>query len=149
MPTTRLRHFIATRCVGWCFLAVLLAAIQPFIAVHFRHDGWEDEPGFRIRSASASTQFEPDNRPDHPTDRETTLFVSSAANIDLPDALQHGINHLRARLLLLLPLTVAAVLVVEPAQRLVPEPVPNVSGAPPPTTLWLRRLPETAPPLAS
>lgn len=128
---------------------MLLAAIQPFIAVHFRHDGWEDEPGFSIRSASASTQAEPDTRPNHPTDRETTLFVSSAANIDLPDALQHGINNLRARLLPLLPLMVATVPVVKPVQRLVPEPVRNASGARPPTTLWLRRPPETAPPIAS
>lgn len=149
MPIAHLRHFIAARCVGWCFFAVLLAAIQPFIAVHFRHDGWEDEPGFRIRSASESTQFEPDKRPDHPTDQETTLFVSSAANIDLPDALQHGIDNLQARLLLLLPLTVAMVLVADPVERLVPESVPNTSGAPPPTALWRRHPPETAPPFAS
>jgi len=149
MSTARLRRFIAKHCVWWCLFGVLLTAIQPFIAAHFRSDGWEDEPGFRIRSVGASTQFEPDDRADHPADLETTLFVSSAASIDLPNALQHGIDHLSALVLLLLPLTVLVVLIVEPVQRLVPEPVPNTSGAPPPTALWRRRPPETAPPLTT
>lgn len=144
-----LRRFIAAHRMVWCIPALLLAALQPFLAVHFRHDGWEDEPGFRIRDVGTSTYFEPDSRAGHPTERETTLFVSSSAHIDQPDALRHGLDDLIARVLLLLPLTVALLPLARPIQRVLPEPVSNNSGAPPPTKLWRRRPPETAPPLTT
>lgn len=145
MLNTRLRRLTAKHCVWWCLVGILLTAIQPFLAVHFRRDGWEDEPGFRIRGAS-QTQFEADDRADHAKDLETTLFVPTAASIDLPAALEHGLAGLMALVLLLLPLTVTLTRVVETRQRIQPERVPPTSGAPPPTLLWRGRPPETAPP---
>ena len=75
-------------------------------------------------------ELHPDERADHPADLETTLFVPSAASIDLPDALQHGIDGLMALVLLLLPLTVALVRLVETFASVVPQRVPHTSGAP-------------------
>jgi len=149
MLTLRIRRLIAKHCVGWCVLGIALAVLQPFIGAHFCQDGMENEGEFFIRSPSAATFFEPDQRPGHQADRETTLFASSAASIDVPHALQQGIDGLMALVLLLLPLTVMVLLFVQricsgPVQR-----VPNTSGAPPPAAPWRRQPPETAPPLAT
>ena len=100
------RHLVDLQVAWWCIAFVLLAALQPFIAVHFREDGWEDEPGLRIRAASAIVQFEPDERPEHASSRETTLFVPSSAGTDLPDILRHGLERLMAMVLAMLPLVV-------------------------------------------
>jgi hypothetical protein len=39
-------RLIAREIGWWGLVGVLLAALQPFIAIHFREDGWEDEPAF-------------------------------------------------------------------------------------------------------
>jgi hypothetical protein len=133
----------------WCFAGVLLTVLQPFIAVHFDPDGWEDEPGINIRTATTPTEFELDDDRRDPSVAafETTLFVPSAASIDLPHALQQGLDGLMALVLLLLPLTVALVPPGEPRQRRSVESVPTRSGAPPPPELpWRRLPPQLAPP---
>jgi hypothetical protein len=147
MLSARLRKFISTHFMWWCVCGVLLSACHPFIATHFRSDGWEDEPAVRLRVASDTVQFEADDRADHPNDRETTLFAQGAASIDLPNALQHGLDNLMALVFLLLPLTVALVRLLVPDEREPLERVPVRSGAPPPTAPWRRLPPETAPPL--
>jgi hypothetical protein len=147
MVSARLRRRITSSLIGWCVWGILLAALQPFIATHFRQDGWEDEPGFRIRSVSATAEFEPDERSDHANWHETTLFVPAAANIDLPNALQHGLDRLLALVLAALPLTVLlAVLVPRATQPLRIRRIPNPSGAPPPAACWRRQPPSQAPP---
>lgn len=147
MHIQRFRRRLAAHCLWWCLFGVLLMALQPFIATHFRQDGWEDEPGFRIRSASAPVQFEPDERADHAGTPETTLFVPAAASTDLPSALQHGIDGLLALVWALLPLTIAlTVHGVQASTRARPERVPNTSGAPPLTAPWFSQPPKTAPP---
>lgn len=127
----------------------MLAALQPFLFTHFRQDGWEDEPGFRVRNVEAMAQFSPDDREDHQKELETTLYVPAAAHVDAPDALQHGLDHLMALVFLLLPLAVAWMLRLLPPQRTQPERVPHTSGAPPPTVLWRTQPPQTAPPLTA
>lgn len=147
MVSDRLRRHISSSLIGWCVWGILLAALQPFIATHFRHDGWEDEPGFRIRSVSATAEFEPDDRNEHSHWHETTLFVPAAASIDLPDALQHGLDRLLALVLIALPLTVLLVVQrLRATQPLRVRRVPNPSGAPPPTACWLQQPPSQAPP---
>ncbi len=147
MVSARLRQRVTSSLIGWCVWGILLVALQPFIATHFRHDGWEDEPGFRIRSVSATAEFEPDDRSDHANWRETTLFVPAGAGIDLPDALRHGIDRLLALVLVALPLTVVlAVLAPRITQPLRIRRIPNPSGAPPPTACWLQQPPSQAPP---
>ncbi|MGJ7497522.1 hypothetical protein ACSFA8_20940 [Variovorax sp. RT4R15] len=149
MLSSRLRKLVSTHCVWWCLCGVLLTLCQPFLAVHFRCDGWEDEPAVRIRVVSDTTQFEADGRADHPDDRETTLFAQSAASVDLPNALEHGLDGLMALVFLLLPLTIALVRLVEPVERHLQGRVPTRSGAPPPTAPWRRLPPKTAPPLTT
>ncbi|VTU34205.1 hypothetical protein [Variovorax sp. PBL-E5] len=149
MLTLRIRRLIAKHCMGWCVLGIALAVLQPFIGAHFCQDGLENEGEFFIRSPSTAAFFEPDQRAGHQADRETTLFASSAASIDVPHALQQGIDGLMALVLLLLPLTV---LLLRPGQRVRSGPaqrVPNTSGAPPPAAPWRRQPPETAPPFAT
>ncbi|MBT2304887.1 hypothetical protein J7E70_31200 [Variovorax paradoxus] len=147
----QIRHLVAQQCARWCLIGILLAALQPFIGAHFCEDGLENEGEFQVRSLSASVEFHPDERADHPTELETTLFVPSAASIDLPHALKHGIDGLMALVLLLLPLTLALVRLVETFESVVPQRVPHTSGAPPPspTAPWRRLPPETAPPLTT
>ena len=82
----RVRRFVDAHHKAWCVAGMLLIRRQPFIAAHFRCDGLEDEPMLRVRSASDTTQFEADDRADHPSDRETTLFAQAPASIDHPDA---------------------------------------------------------------
>jgi hypothetical protein len=150
MQCAAFRRLVAAHCLWWSACGILLGALQPFIATHFCQDGWEDEPAFRIRSVSASAQFEPDDRPEYPTWIETTIFVPSAASIDLPHTLQQGLDGLLALVFLALPLTIAlARLPCCLLWRLVPQRVPHASGAPPPTALWLTQPPPTAPPLSN
>jgi hypothetical protein len=118
MYCMRIRRLIAGQLAWFCAAGILLAALQPFIATHFRHDGWEDEPGFRIRGVGESTQFELDARPGHRNELEVTLFVPSAARVDAPDALQHGLDGLMALVWLLVPLTLALRPFIAPAPRL-------------------------------
>lgn len=149
MPSARLRRLVIRHCMWWCLCGLLLTALQPFIATHFRRDGWEDEPGFRIRTPGSSTHFEQDNRTDRARDLETTLFVPTAASIDVPHAFHQGIDVLMALVLLLLPLTIGLVRLLPFLAQRLPEPVPYTSGAPPPTFPWRRLPPETAPPLTT
>ena len=146
MLLARVRHFAEAHHRWWCVAGIVLILLQPFIAIHFRCDGLEDEPMLRVRSAGDTTQFEADDRADHPTDRETTLFAQTPASIDLPDALVAGLTGLMAMVLLSLPLTVAMGRLTNRVEREVPEPVPPRSGSPPPPTPWRRLPPTTAPP---
>ena len=86
MLLARVRRFAASHHTLWCVLGMLLILLQPFIAVHFRCDGLEDEPMLRVRSLSDTVQFEADDRADHPADHETTVFAQAPASIDHPDA---------------------------------------------------------------
>ena len=145
----RYRSTIRRLAAWWCLVGVLLTLCQPFLAAHFRVDGWEDEPGFRIR-ADDRVLFEADDRADHSDDRETTLFVSPSASVDLPDAFQNGIDGLMALVLLILPLSIALPAVLQDAIRKLPVRVPTRGGAPPPSAAaWQRLPPQTAPPLTT
>lgn len=146
MLLARVRRFAEAHYKAWCVAGVLLILLQPFIAAHFRCDGLEDEPTLRVRSASATSQFEADNRADHPTDRETTLFAQTSASIDLPNAMNFALANLLAIVFALLPLSVVLVRLAAPAEREAPERVPTRGGAPPPTEPWRRLPPTTAPP---
>ena len=130
----------------WCLAGVVLTVLQPFLFTHFRQDGWEDEPGFRVRNVEAMALFSPDDRDDHSKELETTLYVPAAAHIDVPNAFAHGLDVLMALVLLLLPLAVALVRLLVPIERTIVERVPYTSGAPPPTVLWRTQPPHTAPP---
>lgn len=142
----RHRSVVRRLAAWWCLGGMLLMLCQPFLAAHFRVDGWEDEPGFRIR-ANDMVRFEADDREDHPGDRETTLFVSPSASVDLPDAFRHGIDGLMAMVALLLPLSIVLPGLVQPAVRdQLPVRVPTRGGAPPPEAPWQRLPPQTAPP---
>lgn len=146
MLLARVRRFAEAHHKAWCVAGVLLILLQPFIAAHFRCDGLEDEPALRVRSASATSQFEADNRADHPTDRETTLFAQTAASIDLPHAMNLALDNLLAMVFALLPLSVVLLRLAAPVAREAPEHVPPHGGAPPPTEPWRRLPPTTAPP---
>jgi hypothetical protein len=99
----------------------------------------------RLRNLSETTQFEADDRADHPSDRETTVFTQAPASIDHPDAFKLGLNTLMAMVLALLPLAVAVARLVVPIVREAPEHVPPHGGAPPLSQPW-RLLPPTAAP---
>jgi hypothetical protein len=146
MLLARVRQFAEAHHKAWCVAGVLLILLQPFIAVHFRCDGLEDEPALRVRGASETTQFEADDRADHPADRETTLFAQTSASIDLPNALNFALDNLLAMVFALLPLSVVLVRLAAPVAREVPERVPPHGGAPPPAEPWRRLPPTTAPP---
>ena len=149
MLISTIRRRLTQRFLWGCLLCVgLLSSLQPFIATHFRHDGWEDEPAFRVRSVGATVEYEPDDRADHLAEQETTIFVPTAASIDLPNALQHGLDLLKTLVLLLAPLTIALAFRIVPKAREAVERIPHHSGAPPPATIWRRLPPETAPPLS-
>ncbi|MBT2326994.1 hypothetical protein J7E62_32390 [Variovorax paradoxus] len=147
----QIRHLVASQHVWWCVIGTLLATLQPFISAHFCQDGLEDEGDFQVRSMSISVEFYPDERAERAPDLETTLFLPSAAGIDRPGALQHGLDALMALVLLLLPLTVALMRLVKTFASVDPQAVPHTSGAPPPlpTAPWRRLPPETAPPLTT
>lgn len=145
MLLARVRRFAATHHKAWCVLGMLLVLLQPFIAVHFRCDGLEDEPMLRVRSLSDTAQFEADDRADHPSDRETTVFAQAPASIDHPDAFDFALGGLLAMVLAMLPLVLAVARLAVPIVRAAPERVPPQGGAPPPAAPW-RRLPPTAAP---
>jgi hypothetical protein len=145
----RLRRLVATHCLWWCVAGVLLTALQPFLFTHFRQDGWEDEPGFRVRNAEAMAIFSPDDRESHRKELETTLYAPAAAHIDAPDALHQGLDLLMALVGLLLPLALALAGATFVVERITPTPVPHTGGAPPPTVLWRTQPPPTAPPLTT
>jgi len=145
----RLRRLAATHCLWWCFAGVVLSMLQPFLFTHFRQDGWEDEPGFRVRNVEAMALFSPDDRADHRKELETTLYVPAGAHVDTPDAFQHGIEALMALALLVLPLVVVLMRLLLPAARAMCERVPYTGGAPPATVLWRTQPPPTAPPLTA
>lgn len=128
-------------------LAAVLCALHPFLFTHFQRDGWEDEPGFRVRNSGAMALFSDDDRPDHALDLETTLFAPAAAHLEQPDAFQHGLDALMALVLLLLPLTVALIRILVPEECAPCQQVSFTSGAPPPAMPWHRQPPQTAPPL--
>ncbi|MDP9902078.1 hypothetical protein [Variovorax ginsengisoli] len=141
------RRIICTQQAFWCLLALLLTALQPFLAVHFTQNGWEDEPGLRVRSVGEVTQFEVDAAQGQLRNFETTLYVPATAPIDGTDAFQGGLDMLLMRVGLLMPLTIAVLLFVaavpfEAALRL----APYRSAAPPRTRPWRRMPPQAAPP---
>jgi hypothetical protein len=132
---------------GWCLAAMMLVTVQPFIAAHFCRDGLENEPELHIRIGNEASRVEPDERPEHPNEWETTVFVPASASIDLPDALQQAIEAFAALVLLITPLALARVQLIARVVRPAPEKVPPHAGAPPsPATPWLGHPPETAPP---
>ncbi|WP_394790779.1 hypothetical protein [Rhodoferax sp.] len=150
MLSQRLRSKIATHCVWWCAAWVLMAALQPFMAVHFRRDGWEDEPAFRFHTAGESAQFEPDDRADHSGDIEATVFVPASASIDVPHAFQSGLDGLMALVLLSLPLLIALAALAVPAQPLLAQRIPRARGPPPDNIpFWRLQPPKNAPPLTT
>jgi hypothetical protein len=69
---------------------VLLTALQPLLNVHFNAQGWEDEPGYRVRVAGQSMAPEwiapdpNDEASDLPLAQENTVFVQPS--LDLGDA---------------------------------------------------------------
>lgn len=144
---SKCRSRIRARCIWAALLCgILLSALHPFLSVHFRQDGWEDEPAFRVRANQTTVEYVPDDRPDHSKDRETTLYAPLAARIDSPHAFDHGLDMLVALALFLAPLTVA--LFAGSARRPPPSPerAARHSGPSPPAWPWRRLPPETAPP---
>ena len=150
MLALRLHRLIVVNCAWWCFVGIMLVTMQPFIAAHFCHDGLEDEPELQIRIGNEVGRIEPEERAEHPGERETTVFVAPSASIDLPNVFQDGIDAFVALVLLIAPLTVARFQPSVRVDRTVPEQVPRFARAPPPpATPWLRHPPETAPPSTS
>lgn len=150
MHSTRLRHAIAIHCLWWCLAGIVLTILQPFIFTHFRQDGWEDEPGFRVRNVEARALFVSDEREDHLHETETTLYVPTAAHLDVPDAFEQGLDRLMALVHMLLPFAVAVMLFIVPAWRAAIEHVSYMSGAPPPpASPWHTQPPKAAPPLTT
>lgn len=149
MSTVRLRRLLSTRCLAWWIGALLLSALQPFIAVHFRSDGWEDEPGFRIRPLSQTTQFEQDGRLEHAHEHETTLFVPLGAGMQSSHGFGDVLGALAALLALVLALAVprmeTALRLAMPARH---RPCPR-GGPPPPSAPRRARPPALAPPPVS
>ncbi len=150
MSTMRLRRLLSTQCLAWWIGALLLSALQPFIAVHFRSDGWEDEPGFRIRPMSQTTQFERDGRSDHAREHETTLFVPQGAGMQAAHAFGDALGALLALLALALPLAVLKHLPTPRGTTPAPGPRPCTRGGPPPPAApWQAHPPALAPPPVS
>lgn len=134
----------------WCIAGVVLTVLQPFLFTHFRQDGWEDEPGFRVRNVEAMALFSPDDREDHQKELETTLYVPVGAHVDQPDAFQQGLDTLLSLICLLVPLAISMMALWIPVARATLERIPHTSGAPPPTTaIWRTQPPPTAPPLTA
>jgi hypothetical protein len=104
----------------WCWAGVALVLLLPFIAVHYRCDGLEDEPMLRLHVASEAVQFEADDRADHPADHETTVFAQTPASIDQPDAFGLGLDMLLSLVLAMLPLVLAMARLIVPIVRATP-----------------------------
>lgn len=148
MLLARIRNFVATRPMRWCWAGVAWVVLLPFIAAHYRCDGLEDEPMLRLHVASDAVQFEADDRADHPSDHETTVFAQTPASIDHPDAFDFALNSLMAAVLAMLPLMLAMARLLVPIVRTTVEHVPTHAGAPPAAMPWGRLPPTTAPPFA-
>lgn len=134
----------------WGAAVVLLSALQPFLFTHFRHDGWEDEPGFRVRNVAAVAIFESDPRSDHAQQLETTLYVPVATGLNLVDELDAGLGHLMGLILLLVPLLIGLAVWVLPVLTRRCEAVLDAGGASPPqATPWRTLPPQTAPPASA
>lgn len=149
MSKPHLRRFVIRHCFAWCLAGVLLSVLQPFLFSHFRQDGWEDEPGFRLRGADTSAVFEADSRDMHADEFETTLYAPLAAHLDHPDAFGNGLDLLLALVLLLLPLCVALWRPPVLRRRAPNERVALHGGAPPSASPWRRQPPRNAPPLTT
>ncbi|MDB5847385.1 MAG: hypothetical protein JWP29_1137, partial [Rhodoferax sp.] len=99
VASARSSRGIARRCVWWCAAWILLSALQPFIAVHFRGTGWEDEPGVHVRSSGESARFEYDDDDDaqdagvHPAVMETTVFVPLGVDDPGAESLSQWLDH--------------------------------------------------------
>jgi hypothetical protein len=145
----RIHRFVIRHCMGWCLAGVLLSVLQPFLFNHFRQDGWEDEPGFRLRGESTSAVFEPDSRATHGDEFETTLYAPLSAQIDHPDAFGDGLDTLLALVLLLMPLSVVRRQACIPCHRPPADRVAFPGGAPPSAHPWRRQPPRNAPPLTT
>jgi hypothetical protein len=149
MMLARIRTYVAAHRKRWCCAGIALVLLMPFIAVHYRCDGLEDEPMLRLHGASEAVQFEADDRAGHPADHETTVFAQTPASIDQPDAFGLGLDMLLALVLAMLPLVLAVARLIVPIVRATPEQVPTQGGAPPPSIPWRRLPPTTAPPFAA
>lgn len=147
MLLAQIRNHVASRSMRWCWAGIALVLLLPFIAVHYRCDGLEDEPMLRLHGASEAVQFEADDRADHPADRETTVFAQTPASTDQPDTFGFGLDTLMAMVLAMLPLVLTLARLTVPIARQTPERVPTHGGAPPPAVPWRRLPPTTAPPL--
>ncbi|MDM0086330.1 MULTISPECIES: hypothetical protein [unclassified Variovorax] len=147
MKLPRLRRLIATHLLEWCLAGLFLAAIQPFLFSHFRQDGWEDEPGFRVRNAQSTALFSPDDRASHAKELETTLYAPAGAHLESHLGAYHALLQGLAQWLSLLPLMAVAGALLRPPESPVPRPVRHTGGAPPRATPWCTLPPSAAPPL--
>lgn len=146
MSLARFRRRVAKQCLWWCLAGILLSALQPFLFNHFRSDGWEDEPGFRIRDLETVAVFSPDDRELNHEKIETTLYVPNGASIDSSQLLQQGLDLLKVMVGVMLPLAFLLLRQTLPPKPNVPRPSRYRGGAPPPTAMWRTQPPPTAPP---
>lgn len=146
MLVHRVRQAAAKHWAWWCLAGIFLSALQPFLFTHFRQDGWEAEPGFRVRNASSMALFDQDERSDHAHELETTLYAPASAHTDLPDVFEQGLNLLMALVVLMHPLALARIRRPVPIDRELCERVAYAGGAPPLPTAWRIQPPKTAPP---
>jgi len=143
----RIRHLVEARSIWWCLAGMLLVAAQPLIGTHFCHDGLENEGEIHIRGAGPAIELEVEDDANGPTEPEATFFLPSAASIDLPGALEQGIERLLALVLLLVPLVVPSAPCLSAFQNADRQRAPVKGGAPPPSAVpWRGPPPETAPP---
>lgn len=148
MNSVRRRDLIAMHSMWWGIAVVLLSALQPFLFTHFRHDGWEDEPGFRLRNVAAVAIFESDPRSDQGQQMETTLFVPVATGLNLTDELDAGLTRLMGLVLLVVPLLVRLAVPALPLLVRRCESVLDPGGSSPPDAApWRTLPPQTAPPV--
>lgn len=150
MNSVRRRHLLAMHSMWWGMAVVLLSALQPFLFTHFRHDGWEDEPGFRVRNVAAVAIFESDPRSEPGQQLETTLFVPVATGQNLIDELDTGLAHFMSLVLLLVPLSIGLAALALPLPVRWCEAVLDAGGSSPPGAMpWRTLPPPTAPPLVA
>lgn len=150
MNPARIQRFVLSCRARVCLAGVALLLVMPFIAVHFRCDGLEDEPMLRLHVVGDAVQYEADDRADHPSDHETTVFSQLPASLDHPDFFADALGAFMALVLAMLPLAIALARLSAPIVREAPERVPPLGGAPPPgpcpTAPWQRLPPTAAPP---
>jgi hypothetical protein len=126
-----LHRLVIQHCIGWCLAGVLLSVLQPFLVNHFRQDGWEDKPGFRLRGEGRRVVFELHQRVTHDDEFETTLCAPLGARLDRPGAFGDGLDLLLALVFLSLPLDVARRAASLPSLRALMKRVAFPGGAPP------------------